>query len=98
MFRRYIKISWHGFVLIFHRIKFTLYFQRKEEEKKKEIQILVALEQNSYFTAKVTFQFYILTSNCFRLDHKSLMRADNSGVECLEKRDSLTEQWETLLK
>lgn len=79
----------------FHRIKFTLYFQRK----KKKIQIsVVSLEQNPYFTAKVTFQFHILTSNCFRLDHKSLMRADNSGVECLEKRDSLTEQWETLLK
>lgn len=73
-------------------------FPTKRRRKKKEIKILVALEQNSYFTAKVTFQFYILTSNCFRLDHKSLMRADNSGVECLEKRDSLTEQWETLLK
>lgn len=59
---------------------------------------MVSLEQNPYFTAKVTFQFHILTSNCFRLDHKSLMRADNSGVECLEKRDGLTEQWGNVIK
>ena len=26
------------------------------------------------------------------------MRADNSGVECLEKRDGLTEQWGNVIK